>query len=80
MTGIPFAVAAFTSTLSAPTLPSEITLQFSKASMIFLVIGRPLAITASASLAEAINSSSVAASTSIISASIESSDSFSSKY
>ncbi len=43
VTGMPRAVAAFTSTLSTPTLPSVITLQFSRPSMIFLVIGMPLA-------------------------------------
>jgi hypothetical protein len=43
VTGMPRAVAALTSTLSTPTLPSVMTLQFSKASMIFLVIGILLA-------------------------------------
>ena len=43
VTGMPRAVAALTSTLSTPTLPSVITLQFSSASMMVLVIGMPLA-------------------------------------
>ena len=43
VTGMPRAVAALTSTLSTPTVPSVMTLQFSSASMIVLVIGMPLA-------------------------------------
>ena len=43
VTGMPRAVAALTSTLSTPTLPSVITLQFCKLSMIVFVIGMPLA-------------------------------------
>ena len=43
VTGMPRAVAALTSTLSTPTLPSVITLQFSRASITVLVMGMPLA-------------------------------------
>src|SRR5205085_8583815 len=43
VTGMPRAVAAFTSTLSTPTVPSVITLQFSSASMTALLIRMPLA-------------------------------------
>ncbi len=70
VTGIPRAVAAAMSTESAPTLPNEMTLQFSRASMISLVMGRPRAKMASASLAPAMNSASVLAGISTISASM----------
>ena len=43
VTGMPRAVAALTSTLSTPTLPSVMTLQFCRLSMIVFVIGMPLA-------------------------------------
>ena len=43
VTGMPRAVAALTSTLSTPTLPSVMTLQFSRESMMDFVIGMPLA-------------------------------------
>ena len=44
VTGRPFAVAAFTSTLSTPTLPSTMPLHRSgKPSMIFLLIRMPFA-------------------------------------
>ncbi len=43
VTGMPRAVAALTSTESTPTLPSVITLQFSSASMMVLVIRMLLA-------------------------------------
>ena len=43
VTGMPFAVAASTSTESTPTLPSEMILQRSSPSIICLVIRRPLA-------------------------------------
>ena len=42
VTGMPRAVAAFTSTLSTPTVPSVMTLQFSSESIIALVIRMPL--------------------------------------
>ena len=70
VTGMPLAVAAATSTESTPTLPSVITLQRSRPSMMRLVIGRPLAYSASASRAAAANSSSLLAATSTISAPI----------
>jgi hypothetical protein len=43
VTGMPFCVAASTSTESTPTLPSAMILQRSRPSIIFLVIRRPLA-------------------------------------
>ncbi len=70
VTGMPLAVAAATSTESTPTLPSVITLQRSRPSMMRLVIGRPLAYSASASRAAATNSSSLLAAISTISAPI----------
>ena len=77
VTGILRAVAASTSTESAPTLPSEMTLHRSRLSMISLVMRRPRAITASASRAPAMNSASLVAAISTISASIASSASIS---
>ena len=80
VTGIPLSVAAPTSTVSAPTLPRDITLQFSNDSIISREIRLPLAMTASASLAAVINSSSLAASISTISASMGSRARRSSRY
>src|SRR5437588_584147 len=68
VTGMPRAVAAATSTESTPTEPSEITRQRARPSMIFVVILRPLAYSASASRAAATKSSSPLASISTISA------------
>ena len=68
VTGMPFAVAAATSTESTPTLPREMTLQRSSPLMMPLVICRPLAYSASASRAALTNSSSVPAGISTISA------------
>ena len=70
VTGMFRSVAVATSTLSAPTLPRAIILQFSRLLMMLDVMRRPLAMMASASLAAAMNSSSVPASDSTISASI----------
>ena len=80
VTGMFRAEAAATSTASAPTLPREMTLQLFRLSMMFLVMGRPLAMSASQSCADSINSSSVAAGISMISAPIVLSDSSSSSY
>ena len=69
VTGMFRAVAAPTSTVSAPTLPSAITLQFCRFSMMFAVILSPRAMSASQSFTCSMNSPSLAASISTISAS-----------
>ena len=68
VTTMPASVAASTSTVSAPTLPSPITLQFRRPLMMAAEMRRLRAMSASASRAAAMNSSSVFAGTSTISA------------
>ena len=68
VTTMPASVAASTSTVSAPTLPSPMTLQFRRPLMMAAEMRRFRAMSASASRAAAMNSSSVLAGTSTISA------------
>ena len=70
VTGMLRAVAAAMSTLSAPTLPSAIILQFSRPSMMASDILLPRVMSASQTFACSINSPSLEASISTISASI----------
>ena len=58
VTGMPLAVAARMSTMSVPTLPRAMILQFSSPLITFSVTGIPLTMRASASFAVSRNSSS----------------------
>ena len=70
VTGMLRAVAAATSTVSAPTLPSAMIRHFSRPSITLALMGLPRAISASQSRAFSMNSPSLSASISTISASM----------